>query len=423
MVCKSREYKKTLKNQFNEFQKAFVSKLRGLRTTDPKSYWSLLNKGCDKGKNVSQKVFYNHFKDLNNVEDDIDAVLPENMSEYNTVINQPICEQEVVNAIKSLKNNKACSDDMIINEFLKHAACKLREHPFNLKGWVRGGGRILSANLLEKFFSVSEMGRKIYSVSNLCLKNYCFCGKLVKWMFPYACFFWTTLYLRVGLYPIDSWSNGFICPIYKQKGDPANADNYRGITILSCYGKLFTCVLNNRLFNYLESLGLLSKEQAGFRKAYDTVDHIFNLECLIDLYLLRRQKLYCAFVDYRKAFDSVNRVLLWQKMLRNGIDGKLLTVLQNLYQNAKSCVRGGSNCSDFFASNIGVRQGENMSPLFFSIYLNDLTEFMSHAYSDLKAVCNISHLLFDNDDIEVYCNFCRICSRIAIGIKCNVLVL
>ena len=70
-------------------------------------------------------IFYNHFKDLNNVEDDIDVVLPENMSEYNTVINQPICEQEVVNAIKSLKNNKACSDDMIINEFLKHATCKL----------------------------------------------------------------------------------------------------------------------------------------------------------------------------------------------------------------------------------------------------------------------------------------------------------
>ncbi|CAG2201901.1 unnamed protein product [Mytilus edulis] len=49
LVCKSREYKKTLKTQFNEFQKAFISKLRGLRTTDPKSYWSLLNKGCEKG--------------------------------------------------------------------------------------------------------------------------------------------------------------------------------------------------------------------------------------------------------------------------------------------------------------------------------------------------------------------------------------
>lgn len=80
----------------------------------------------------------------------------------------------------------------------------------------------------------------------------------------------------------------------------------------------------------------------------------------------------------------------------------MLIVLQNLYKNAKSCVRDGSNCSDFFASNIGVRQGENMSPLLFSIFLNDLTEFMSHAYNGLIVVCDMFHLLFDNDDIEVY---------------------
>ena len=61
-----------------------------------------------------------------------------------------------------------------------------------------------------------------------------------------------------------------------------------------------------------------------------TVDHICNLTCLINLYLFnRRTKLYCAFVDYNKAFDSVNRVLLWQKLLRSGIDGKILIVLQN----------------------------------------------------------------------------------------------
>jgi hypothetical protein len=59
-----------------------------------------------------------------------------------------------------------------------------------------------------------------------------------------------------------------LLPIFKNKGDPANADNDRGITILSCYGKLFTCILNNRLFNYLESLGLLCEEQAGFRKGW-----------------------------------------------------------------------------------------------------------------------------------------------------------
>jgi hypothetical protein len=68
MVCRSKEYKKTIQKQFNEFQKSFVNKLRGLRTSDPKAYWSLLNKGCDKSKIVTQKVamnvFFNHFKEL-----------------------------------------------------------------------------------------------------------------------------------------------------------------------------------------------------------------------------------------------------------------------------------------------------------------------------------------------------------------------
>ena len=68
----------------------------------------------------------------------------------------------------------------------------------------------------------------------------------------------------------------------------------------------------------------------------------------------------------------------------------------------QSCVRDGSNCSDFFPSNIGVRQGENLFPRLFSVFLNGLTEFMSHAYNGLIDLCNISHLLFDNDDIEVY---------------------
>ena len=54
-------------------------------------------------------------------------------------------------------------------------------------------------------------------------------------------------------------------------------------------------------------MNLLCEEQAGFRKKYGTTDHIFNLKCIIDLYLFRGKKLFCAFIDYKKAFDSVNR--------------------------------------------------------------------------------------------------------------------
>ena len=147
-----------------------------------------------------------------------------------------LLKNEIVNAIKSLKNNKACGGDMILNEFLKYSSVK---H-------------------MPLFF-------KIFNIV-----------------------------VESGIIP-DCWSECFICPIYQNKDDPASADNYRGITILSCYGKLFTCILNNRLSCYLESLGLLCEEQVGFRKGYITIDHIFNLKCLIDLYLFGKKRIILCF--------------------------------------------------------------------------------------------------------------------------------
>ena len=200
----------------------------------------------------------------------------------------------------------------------------------------------------------------------------------------------------------DEWSLGFISPIYKNKGDKASPDNYRGITILSCFGKLFTSVLNDRLNQYLEIMNILNEEQAGFRKNYSTTDHIFNLKCLIDLYLSGGRQLYCAFIDYKKAFDSINRTYLWQKLLSNNIDGKMFKIIHNMYANAKSCVKLGHLKSATFSSNVGVRQGENLSPILFSIFLNDLTEFISHAYDGLTNVNDMAKNILSDDDIEVY---------------------
>lgn len=155
---------------------------------------------------------------------------------------------------------------------------------------------------------------------------------------------------------------------------------------MSCFGKLFTAVLNNRLNRYLENMNILNEEQAGFRKNYSTTDHIFNLKCLTDPYLFRGKKLYCAFIDYKKAFDSVYRVYLWQKLLSNNIDGNMFKIIHSLYANAKSCVKLGHLQSATFSSKVGVCQDENLSPIFFSIFLNDLTEFISRAYDGLTNV-------------------------------------
>ena len=120
------------------------------------------------------------------------------------------------------------------------------------------------------------------------------------------------LVLSTGLLPKE-WTIGVIKPIYKNKGSRLDADSYRGITLLSCTGKLFTLILNKRLNSFMEENGLLMEEQAGFRSGYSTINHIFTLNYIISQYLNKKKRLYCAFVDYRKAFDSVNRSILWKK--------------------------------------------------------------------------------------------------------------
>ena len=151
---------------------------------------------------------------------------------------------------------------------------------------------------------------------------------------------------------------------------------YRPITLVSCLNKLFTSILNCRLQNFAEHFHLISENQAGFRKQYSTVDHIFSLHMLINILNNQKKKLYCANIDFQKAFDTVWRDGLWLKILESKIRGKCFNVMYNLYQNIKSCVQVNGEYSAFFQCNLVVRQGDNLSPFLFSLYLNDLEHFL-----------------------------------------------
>jgi len=160
--------------------------------------------------------------------------------------------------------------------------------------------------------------------------------------------------LNSGIIP-ESWTSGIIKPVYKNKGSPLDPDNFRAITLISCLGKLFTCILNTRLNLFSNELNVISENQAGFRKGYSTMDNIFVLHSLIELYFSFGKKLYCTFVDFRKAFDTVWRDGLWLKLQNSEIKGKCFRVIYNMYQGIKSCVQYGGNQSDFFPCLTGVR--------------------------------------------------------------------
>ena len=87
--------------------------------------------------------------------------------------------------------------------------------------------------------------------------------------------------------------------------------------------------------DFVNAIGLLGEEQAGFRNGYSTINHVLVRHYIVDIYLHERKQLFCTFIDYSKAFDLVDPY----PILGAGINGKIIMVIYNLYQNAKSCIK------------------------------------------------------------------------------------
>ena len=165
---------------------------------------------------------------------------------------------------------------------------------------------------------------------------------------------------------------GVIVILFKD-GIKSDLNNYRGITLLSMLGKILVGVLNNRLWEVVERFEFLKENQAGFRKGYRTTDHLFTLTTIINHYVVKNKKpLFICFIDFKKAFYTVDHKLLWDKLNHYGVEGKFLNIIKSMYEKVKSCERSRSGITNFFNHNRGVRQGSLLSLLLFSLDVNGL---------------------------------------------------
>ena len=170
------------------------------------------------------------------------------------------------------------------------------------------------------------------------------------------------------------WRQSVIAPIPKSSSkDPCVPLNYRGISLLSCFYKLYTSLLNHRISTYCESNGLLVDEQNGFRAGRSCQDHIYVLSSIIRNRKSEDKDTFCAFVDFKKAFDWVPRDLLLYKLSTSfHIHGRLFNTLSTIYESSTAQIRLNGTLSDPFNVSSGVKQGDIISPVLFSMYLNDL---------------------------------------------------
>lgn len=154
------------------------------------------------------------------------------------------------------------------------------------------------------------------------------------------------------------------------------------------------------LLNSCHQKKLIRDEQIGFRKGRRTTDHMFILNTLIQKYVKNGSKrLYACFVDFKRAFDSVSHLHLFYKLKKTGIGTKFYNVIKTLYCNTKTCVKVGNQRTSFFNSEVGVRQGDNLSPNLFNIYLNDLPSYFDSTCDPVSLHNTSMNILMYADDV------------------------
>ena len=176
-------------------------------------------------------------------------------------------------------------------------------------------------------------------------------------------------------------STSVLIPIYKGKGDTSDPSNFRGISITPILSKLYARLLEHRLSSALDNAGLRADSQFGFRRHRGAREAAFVVRAVAESYSHRAHKpspVYCAFVDFQKAFDSVQRPLLWRLLRNLGVPEPFVLALESYYQHVNFRVELPSGLGPSASASVGVKQGCPLSPVLFGVFIEALLRtFMS----------------------------------------------
>ena len=195
----------------------------------------------------------------------------------------------------------------------------------------------------------------------------------------------------------EKFNHGLITLIHK-KGPAELLSNYRPLTVnISMYG-IYSRMLNNRLSTVTEYHNLLGEVQSGFRKDRSAADNLFVLNTILAKAKESGQLVHKSFVDIKKAYDSVSRGILWNKLANLGFGPVFIQCLKAIYSD--DCITtsvGGRKTRPIYLSR-GVRQGCSLSPLLFALYISDLGNDLCKTGEgfDIEDV-NICALFFADD--------------------------
>ena len=152
------------------------------------------------------------------------------------------------------------------------------------------------------------------------------------------------------------------------KGDLGITKNYRGITLTSIASKIYNSLLLNRIQPSIEKV--LRKNQNGFRKERSTVGQILTVRRILEGVRAKNLQAVLLFVDFSKAFDSIQRGKIKEILGAYGIPQETVEAIMALYKNSKTMLRSPDGDTDFFDILAGVLQGDTLAPYLFIICLD-----------------------------------------------------
>ena len=218
-------------------------------------------------------------------------------------------------------------------------------------------------------------------------------AQFLKHVSPYICqplsFLFESFFLNSYIPPV--WKIAHVRPIHKS-GSASDVANYRPICLTCICGKVMESIISDHLLEFLLEHKLISKNQHGFLSKRSTCTQL--IESLQDWVMALKSKipLDIAYIDFRKAFETVSHPKLLHKLSSYGIKFELLAWIREFLENRSQCVMVDGHCSNFIAVKSGVVQGSVIGPLLFILYINDIMDLI-----DAPSVCKLYA-----DDLKLY---------------------
>ena len=200
-----------------------------------------------------------------------------------------------------------------------------------------------------------------------------------------------------GRAPVE-WKIGRVVNVFKA-GDKEDLANYRPLTVAAAVCGLYSKIMNSRLTSAVEELELLGEMQQGFRKGRCGSDNSFVLNTILMKAGAQSRKVHLAYLDLKKAYDTVNREELWKRMRKMGFGGSFLSGIQALYVDDSIVTEVNGERTQPLYLGRGLRQGCSLSPCLFALYMVDWGKELEEAEVGFKLGRIVVSALFFADDV------------------------